>query len=401
MCPFLGCHQDGQGEKELRRWLWWFGGGRKRSMQEDEERALLSKGEPRKDACMKTELLKDITNNKEEGKLTFCFAEGFSVAEEQALMFWMQDGCPWPLLTLPALVTVAIRFYPVDVCPQAPNPGTLWCIPSTQGVVAVLVSRAGGSGFALSVNSEQQKSGCQILCSGVSCLENPQLLLLEVVFLPLCAPESTGFNAMAADESATEKQVGEPKMAVDGETNGSCEHSEAGGHPAPARTTQDSSRPSQQEPSAKLSRIAENGISERDGEPGKQNHLKATDFTQTSVTGSNGYILTKQMAQEQPLRTTSTFASLTGHAAKTLPGGAGKGRTVGAFAQLQATMPSKLGEGSKDMDAKKPPAANAEVKVHRARKTMPKPTPSLELLPELGSKLNLKQVTILIDVVAC
>ncbi|XP_027758196.1 histone-lysine N-methyltransferase EHMT1 isoform X6 [Empidonax traillii] len=230
------------------------------------ERALLSKGEPRKDACMKTELLKDITNNKEEG-----------------------------------------------------------------------------------------------------------------------------FNAMAADESATEKQVGEPKMAVDGETNGSCEHSEAGGHPNPAKNTQDNTKVSQQDSGTKLNRIAENGISERDGETGKQNHLKANDFTQTSVTGSNGYILTKQMAQEQPLRTTSTFASLTGHAAKTLPGGAGKGRTVGSFSQLQATMPSKLGEGSKDMDAKKAPAANAEVKVHRARKTMPKPTPSLEFLPEFGSKLNLKQ----------
>ncbi|XP_027543366.1 histone-lysine N-methyltransferase EHMT1 isoform X8 [Neopelma chrysocephalum] len=200
-----------------------------------------------------------------------------------------------------------------------------------------------------------------------------------------------GFNAMAADESATEKQVGEPKMAVDGETNGSCEHSEAGGHPNPAKNTQDNTKVSQQDSGTKLNRIAENGISERDGETGKQNHLKANDFTQTSVTGSNGYILTKQMAQEQPLRTTSTFASLTGHAAKTLPGGTGKGRTVGPFSQLQATMPSKLGEGSKDMDAKKAPAANAEVKVHRARKTMPKPTPSLELLPELGSKLNLKQ----------
>ncbi|XP_027758203.1 histone-lysine N-methyltransferase EHMT1 isoform X9 [Empidonax traillii] len=186
-----------------------------------------------------------------------------------------------------------------------------------------------------------------------------------------------GFNAMAADESATEKQVGEPKMAVDGETNGSCEHSEAGGHPNPAKNTQDNTKVSQQDSGTKLNRIAENGISERDGETGKQNHLKANDFTQTSVTGSNGYILTKQMAQEQPLRTTSTFASLTGHAAKTLPGGAGKGRTVGSFSQLQATMPSKLGEGSKDMDAKKAPAANAEVKVHRARKTMPKPTPSL------------------------
>ncbi|XP_032933184.1 histone-lysine N-methyltransferase EHMT1 isoform X4 [Catharus ustulatus] len=231
----------------------------------DAERAVLSKGEPRKDSCMKTELLKDITNNKEEG-----------------------------------------------------------------------------------------------------------------------------FNAMAADESATEKQVGEPKMAVDGETNGSCEHSEGGGHPNPAKNTQDNTKVSQQDSTTKLNRIAENGISERDSEPGKQNHLKANDFTQTSVTGSNGYILTKQMAQEQPLRTTS-FASLTGHAAKTLPGGAGKGRTLGSFAQLQATMPSKLGEGSKDTDAKKGPAANAEVKVHRARKTMPKPTPSLEFLPELGSKLNLKQ----------
>ncbi|XP_061208970.1 histone-lysine N-methyltransferase EHMT1 isoform X11 [Neopsephotus bourkii] len=186
-----------------------------------------------------------------------------------------------------------------------------------------------------------------------------------------------GFNAMAADESATEKQAGEPKMAVDGETNGSCEHSEAGGHPNPAKTTQDNTKVSQQDSSTKLNRIAENGISERDGETGKQNHLKANDFTQTSVTGSNGYILTKQMAQEQPLRTTSTFASLTGHAAKTLPGGASKGRTVGSFSQMQATMPAKLGEGSKDMDAKKATAANAEVKVHRARKTMPKPIASL------------------------
>uniref|UniRef100_A0A8B9FQY0 [histone H3]-lysine(9) N-methyltransferase n=1 Tax=Amazona collaria TaxID=241587 RepID=A0A8B9FQY0_9PSIT len=186
-----------------------------------------------------------------------------------------------------------------------------------------------------------------------------------------------GFNAMAADESATEKQAGEPKMAVDGETNGSCEHSEAGGHPNPAKTTQDNMKVGQQDSSTKLNRIAENGISERDGETGKQNHLKANDFTQTSVTGSNGYILTKQMTQEQPLRTTSTFASLTGHAAKTLPGGASKGRTVSSFSQMQATMPTKLGEGSKDMDAKKAAAANAEVKVHRARKTMPKPIASL------------------------
>uniref|UniRef100_A0A8C0JBI4 [histone H3]-lysine(9) N-methyltransferase n=1 Tax=Chelonoidis abingdonii TaxID=106734 RepID=A0A8C0JBI4_CHEAB len=186
-----------------------------------------------------------------------------------------------------------------------------------------------------------------------------------------------GFNAMAADESATEKQVGEPKMTADGETNGSCERNEAGSHPNPTKNTQDNTKVSQQDSSTKLNRIAENGISERDNETGKQNHMKANDFTQTSVTGSNGYILTKQMAQEQPLRTTGTFASLTGHAAKTLPGGASKGRTLSAFSQMQATMPAKLGEGSKDMDTKKATATNAEVKVHRARKTMPKPTLSL------------------------
>ncbi|XP_023966635.1 histone-lysine N-methyltransferase EHMT1 isoform X1 [Malaclemys terrapin pileata] len=186
-----------------------------------------------------------------------------------------------------------------------------------------------------------------------------------------------GFNAMAADESATEKQVGEPKMTADGETNGSCERNEAGSHPNPTKNTQDNTKVSQQDSSTKLNRIAENGISERDSETGKQNHMKANDFTQTSVTGSNGYILTKQMAQEQPLRTTGTFASLTGHAAKTLPGGASKGRTLSAFSQMQATPPAKLGEGSKDMDAKKATATNAEVKVHRARKTMPKPTLSL------------------------
>uniref|UniRef100_A0A8D0GIF1 [histone H3]-lysine(9) N-methyltransferase n=1 Tax=Sphenodon punctatus TaxID=8508 RepID=A0A8D0GIF1_SPHPU len=179
---------------------------------------------------------------------------------------------------------------------------------------------------------------------------------------------------MAADESATEKQIEEPKMAPDGETNGSCERNEASSHPNPAKNSQDNTKMSQQDSSTKLNRIAENGISDRDSDTGKQNHLKANDFTQTSVTGSNGYILTKQMAQEQPVRTTSgTFASLTGHAAKTLPAGAGKGRTLSTFSQMQATMPTKLGEGSKDIHARKAvAAANTEVKVHRARKTMPK-----------------------------
>ncbi|XP_054853482.1 histone-lysine N-methyltransferase EHMT1 isoform X2 [Eublepharis macularius] len=187
-----------------------------------------------------------------------------------------------------------------------------------------------------------------------------------------------GFNAMAADESAIEKQVGEPKMAPDGETNGSCERNETKSHPNAARNPQDNIKASLGDSTAKLSRIAENGISERDSDTGKQNHIKANDFTQTSITGSNGYILPKQTAQEPPVRTTSgAFASLTGHAAKTLPAGAGKGRTLSTLSQGQAASPAKFREGGKDVEAKRATAANASVKVHRARKTMPKATSSL------------------------
>ncbi|XP_077162715.1 histone-lysine N-methyltransferase EHMT1 isoform X6 [Paroedura picta] len=187
-----------------------------------------------------------------------------------------------------------------------------------------------------------------------------------------------GFNAMAADESAIEKQAGEPKMAPDGETNGSCERNETKGHPNAAKNPQGNLKASLGDSTAKLSRIAENGISERDSDTGKQNHIKANDFTQTSITGSNGYILPKQMAQEPPVRTTSgAFAALTGHAAKTLPAGASKGRTLGSLSQTQAASPAKFREGGKDMEAKRTTGANANIKIHRARKTMPKPTSSL------------------------
>ncbi|KAJ7308066.1 hypothetical protein JRQ81_008571 [Phrynocephalus forsythii] len=202
------------------------------------------------------------------------------------------------------------------------------------------------------------------------------------------SPEA-GFNAMATAESAIEKHLGESKMPPDGETNGSCECSENKNHPSAAKNPQESTKAPQGDSMAKLSRIAENGRSERDSDPGKQNHIKTSDFTQTSVTGSNGYILPKQMVQELPPRTTSgTFASLMGHAAKTLPvagvggggggGGGGKGRTLSAFSQVQAgASPTKLGEGGREGEAKKSMAAHANVKVHRARKTMPRSPSSL------------------------
>ncbi|XP_034968657.1 histone-lysine N-methyltransferase EHMT1 isoform X5 [Zootoca vivipara] len=180
-----------------------------------------------------------------------------------------------------------------------------------------------------------------------------------------------GFNAMAADENAIEKQVGEPKMAPEGETNGSYESNEAKSHPNAAKNTQDSVKVSQGDSTAKL-RVAENGISERDSDTGKQNHIKASDFMHTSVTGSNGYILPKQMAQGPPKRSSGgAFAT------KTLPAGGGKAKAMSTFSQAQAALPAKSGEGGNEMEAKKSTAVPASIKIHRARKTMPKPPSSL------------------------
>ncbi|XP_060040395.1 histone-lysine N-methyltransferase EHMT1 isoform X2 [Erinaceus europaeus] len=179
--------------------------------------------------------------------------------------------------------------------------------------------------------------------------------------------------SMAADEGSAEKQGGETPSTTDGEANGSCEQSDASSHLNAVKHTQESTKVSPQEGSKKLARISENGISERDIEVGKQNHVRADDFTQTSVIGSNGFFLSKPTLQEPPLRITSTLASsLPGHAAKTLPGGAGKGRTPSMCPQMPTTAPAKLGEGSKDTEEKKPAVPGADVKVHRARKTMPK-----------------------------
>ncbi|XP_064435108.1 histone-lysine N-methyltransferase EHMT1 isoform X11 [Mirounga angustirostris] len=179
--------------------------------------------------------------------------------------------------------------------------------------------------------------------------------------------------SMAADGGSAEKQGGEAPVAADSEANGSCGKSEASGHVTAAPQTQENTVVSPQEGTNRLARIAENGVSERDSETGKQNHINTDDFTQTSVIGSNGYFLNKPPLQEQPMRITSTLASsLPGHAAKTLPGGSGKGRTPSAFSQTPATAPAKLGEASKDAEDKKPTAPGADVKVHRARKTMPK-----------------------------
>lgn len=190
---------------------------------------------------------------------------------------------------------------------------------------------------------------------------------------------------MAADEGPADRPAGEVPVAADGEANGPCERSDASRHLNSAEHTQETAHGSPPEGTNRLTRIAENGVSERDTDVGKQNHVRADDLTQTAVVGSNGLVLSKAAPPEPPSRGPSTVApALPGHAAKTLPAAAGRGRTPGAFAQMPAAVPAKPGDGSRDAEDKKPPAPGADVKVHRARKTMPKPALGLVMCPSPG-----------------
>ncbi|KAM5330716.1 histone-lysine N-methyltransferase EHMT1 isoform 4-T4 [Glossophaga mutica] len=182
--------------------------------------------------------------------------------------------------------------------------------------------------------------------------------------------------SMAANEGSAEKPGGGAHVAADGATNGSLERSEASRHTSAAEHAPEHTKVGPQEGPNKLSRVAENGVSERDAEAGTQNHHVPTDDpTETAVMGSNGYFLSKPAPPEPAPRGSSALApSLPGHAAKTLPAVAGRGRTPSMLAQTPAAAaaPARPGEGSRDMEDKKPAAPGADVKVHRARKTMPK-----------------------------
>ncbi|XP_069465813.1 histone-lysine N-methyltransferase EHMT1 isoform X2 [Ambystoma mexicanum] len=190
-------------------------------------------------------------------------------------------------------------------------------------------------------------------------------------------------DTMAADESSTEKQLGEPKMASDSEINGLCKRTDTKNHPNPAKSTQDITETIQLEHSNKNSWIIENGISENAGDAGKQLYLKVNDPTQTTLTGSNGYFFIKPPATEQPPRTTCpTAASMAGHAAKSMPGGPSKAKAPVTFTIPTATvLQAKLGEENSNVDDKLTGTAapTAELKVHRARKTMPRSIPKLHV----------------------
>ncbi|XP_041098537.1 histone-lysine N-methyltransferase EHMT1-like, partial [Polyodon spathula] len=196
------------------------------------------------------------------------------------------------------------------------------------------------------------------------------------------------------DWGRDETTLGKPavdssKMPADAELNGSCERAEpitAKSHQSLPKMCQDSRArlPPPQESNNKLTHFNENGLLEKSGEPaGKQNHLKAGDPTQASVTGSNGYVLNKQQqpTQEQaPHRTSGTTvgASLIGHAAKTLPGGAGKARSLNTVKTdgARGQGPALLREEKEKAEGITKHAAqevNPPAKIHRARKTMARP----------------------------
>lgn len=185
------------------------------------------------------------------------------------------------------------------------------------------------------------------------------------------------------DETTLGKPAVDPsKMPADGELNGSCEKAEpftAKSHQSLPKISQDSRArlPPPQDSNNKLTRLNENGLSEKSGEPaGKQNHLMAGDPTQASVTGSNGYVLNRQPTQEPaPYRTSGTTvgASLIGHAAKTLPGRSLNAvKTDGARGQGPALLREEKdkAEGITKHAAQE---ANPPAKIHRARKTMARP----------------------------
>ncbi|XP_048469758.1 histone-lysine N-methyltransferase EHMT1 isoform X3 [Rhincodon typus] len=205
----------------------------------------------------------------------------------------------------------------------------------------------------------------------------------------LSTTEDKGSDLTAANLSATEKPLEACEMFADGETNGSCGKSEEASstktHQASVRNTQDTLKTASWDLS-ELKQITENGILGEDNKTVKtSNHMNSDDVTLMPLTGSNGFVL-----NSKPLLQVQTGSPpLIGHAAKTLPsspskgGGVNKVKNLGAVEVLQnqAMKPlnmasAKSGEENPEENtsqAKKlSQGLNAEVKIHRARKTLPK-----------------------------
>ncbi|XP_075691151.1 histone-lysine N-methyltransferase EHMT1 isoform X1 [Rhinoderma darwinii] len=171
-------------------------------------------------------------------------------------------------------------------------------------------------------------------------------------------------DAMAGDENLSEKV---------GDTNGSCERTDSKEHTVSPHGGQDSTKLHNQDPNYKTCWVAENGVCERDPGDLRQHPLKINSPMQTSVVGSNGYILNKSVVHQQ--RTTSS-SPLSGHAAKTLPGAALKTKAAANVYVPTAPSPAppQVGDQVQDESPKLMDSSVSDLKIHRARKTLPRST---------------------------
>ncbi|XP_078406438.1 histone-lysine N-methyltransferase EHMT1-like isoform X10 [Cetorhinus maximus] len=204
----------------------------------------------------------------------------------------------------------------------------------------------------------------------------------------LSTTEDQGSDLKAANLSATEKPLEVCEMFADGETNGSCGKSEEASstknHQTSVKNTQDTIKTASWDLS-ELKQINENGILGEDNKTAKaSNHMNSDDLTLTSLTGSNGFVL-----NSKPLPQVQTGTPLIGHAAKTLPsspskaGGVNKVKNLSAVEVLQNQAMKPLNVASAKSQEENPEentsqakklsqGLSTEVKIHRARKTLPK-----------------------------
>ncbi|XP_062930039.1 histone-lysine N-methyltransferase EHMT1-like isoform X5 [Mobula hypostoma] len=209
--------------------------------------------------------------------------------------------------------------------------------------------------------------------------------------------EDKGSDLTAANLSVTEAPLEICEMFADGETNGSCGESEEASstinHQMSIKNTQDTVKTTLQDLN-ELKQINENGIIEDSKTVKATSHMNSDDLTLASVTGSNGFVL-----NNKPLSQVQTGSPpLIGHAAKTLPsspskaGGINKVKTLSSVLaaevlQNQAMKPLTLASaksGEENLEENTSQAKifsqglNTEVKVHRARKTLPRLNPNQE-----------------------
>ncbi|XP_072096794.1 histone-lysine N-methyltransferase EHMT1-like isoform X4 [Mobula birostris] len=209
--------------------------------------------------------------------------------------------------------------------------------------------------------------------------------------------EDKGSDLTAANLSVTEAPLEICEMFADGETNGSCGESEEASstinHQISIKNTQDTVKTTLQDLN-ELKQINENGIIEDSKTVKATSHMNSDDLTLASVTGSNGFVL-----NNKPLSQVQTGSPpLIGHAAKTLPsspskaGGINKVKTLSSVLaaevlQNQAMKPLTLASaksGEENLEENTSQAKifsqglNTEVKVHRARKTLPRLNPNQE-----------------------